>query len=117
MVGIVFEILDERLPRERPAGLPNSDPGSVVLWEKVDQKYCYPEQRHAFILKKLGDFIGWPKATYEYPYFDDTQQYNIDRSADYSKEVFLESKAYQDWKNRKIRGPGLLFVTGAGMFT
>lgn len=62
MVGMVFELVNERLPRKLPAGLPNSEHRSVILWEKVDRKYCSLEQRHAFILERLGDLIGWSRA-------------------------------------------------------
>ena len=67
-----------------------------------------------FILQHLGEFIGWHRARYEYPSYDDPHQDNIVRSAEYTKEPFLESNVYQAWKTRKTRGPGLLCATGEG---
>lgn len=114
MIGTVFEIVNERLPRDQHVGPRGSSYGSNRLWEKVDQKHCSPDQMQAFILKHLGDFIGWSMAKYEYPSFDDRHQANIPRSAEYTSERFLESDVYQAWKTRKTRGPGLLCVTGQG---
>ena len=68
----------------------------------------------AFILQHLGEFIDWHMAPYEYPSYDDPHQDNIVRSAEYTKEPFLESNEYQAWKTRKTRGPGLLCATGGG---
>ena len=111
---MLYEIVDERLPMEHAIG--RSDSPSIH-WEKVDHRYCSPDQRQAFILQKLGDYLDWPLATYEYPSVDNPHQHNVDCSSDYAKEMFLESKVYQAWKNRKIRGPGLLCATGAGLST
>ena len=114
---MLFEVVNERLPRDQPSGSYNSDHGFSIHWKKHDQGDCSPDQLQAFIFQKVGEFIGWPLVLYDYPHFDDTHQYNIDRSADYTREVFLESNVYQAWKTRKTRGPGLLCATGSGVST
>ena len=112
-----YEIVNQRLPREKPVGQSSSCLESRIHWEKIGEEICSPEQPHAIILRELGPFIGWPLATYDYPAVDDLHQFHVDRSANYVKEAFLESSVYQAWKNRKARGPGLLCATGSGMST
>ncbi len=113
---MLFEIVDKRLPRDYPVEpLRDSSNASSMHWKKVDQTYCSPDQRQSFILKELGDLIGWDLATYEYSSFDDTHQYYVHHSAGYADEMFLNSEIYQAWKNRKTRGPGLLCAIGSGM--
>lgn len=114
---MIYEIVDERLPRIHPIIARQCDPdcGLNIHWEKVDQENHSPDQRQAFILQKVGEFIGWGRVTYEYPVFDDPHRHNIESSAFYARELFLESKAYQAWKTRKTRGPGLFCVTGSGV--
>lgn len=115
MIGMLYQIVDERLPRDHPLVLRDSEPyGCSIPWEKVDQKHCSPDLQQAFILRELGIVIGWGMAVHEYPPCDDPHQYNVDRSADYTKEAFLESKVYQAWRSRKTRGPGLICATGSG---
>lgn len=116
MIGMVFEILKERPSNHQPLGPCYSNYAPDIRWEKVDQKHCSPDQMQAFILQRLGDFMGWRMATYEYPSFDDPHQDNIARSAEYTSESFLESNVYQNWKTRKTRGPSLLCATGNGRF-
>lgn len=112
---MLYQVVDERLPRDHPVVPRHSEYyGSSILWEKIDQKHCPPDQQQAFILRELGTMIGWGMVVYEYPPCDDTHQCNIDRSANYSKEAFLESKVYQAWKTRKTRGPGLVCAIGPG---
>ena len=115
MIGTLFEIVDERLPNALSIERQQSNPVSATAWRKVDLRDCSPGQRQAFILHKLGDLIGWHLATYEYPAFDNTHHLNVACSANYAKEHFLEYEAYQAWKTRRTRGPGLLCVTGHGM--
>ena len=112
---MLYQIVDERLPRDHSVVPHDSEPyGASIPWEKVDQKHCSPDQQQAFILRELGIMIGWGMAVHEYPPCDVLHQYNVDRSADYTKEAFLESKVYQAWRNRKTRGPGLICATGSG---
>ena len=106
--------MNQRLPRVSLAGPRSSDNDPSIHWKQFDQKYCAPDQRPAFILQRLGDFLGWKLAIYEYPQFDDPHQESVIRSADYTKEIFLDSEVYQAWKGRKTRGPGLLCAIGAG---
>ena len=117
MVGMLFEVVDERLPRVHPSGSYNSKHVSSIHWEKHNHRDYSPDQLQALIFQTVGEFIAWPLVLYEYPALDDTHQYNIHRSADYTREVFLESNVYQAWRTRKIRGPGLLCATGSGVST
>ena len=114
MVGIVFDIANERLPRTLPVAPRYSYHGSSINWEKVHGEVYSHDQRETLILDKLGDYLDWPNARYEYPVIDDRHQAHVLDSADYPKEIFLESKVYQSWKTRKTRGPGLLCATGLG---
>ena len=115
---MVFEILDERSSNYQPAGPRHMSylSGHYTTWEKVDQKHCSPDQVQTLILQRLGDYIGWRLAKYEYPSFDDPHQDNIARSAEYANEPFLETNVYQKWKTRKTRGPSLLYAIGHGKF-
>ena len=108
MVGMLYEVVDQRLPRDLPVGQSNSCLEASIHWKKIDEEYRSPELQHAIILRKLGPLIGWHLATYDYPAFDDFHQVLVDHSANYAKEAFLDSSVYQAWKNRKARGPGLL---------
>ena len=114
---MVFEIVDERLPKVPTVEYYDSKRVHDASWNKVDDGDCSPDERPAFILQRLGDLLGWHLAMYEYPAFDNTHQDNVHRSVHYTKEAFLETKVYQAWKTRKIRGPGLLCVTGPRMST
>ena len=115
MLGTLFEITDARLPRTLPVAVVDSYHESSIHWEKVDGKICSRGQRESLIIEKLGGYLDWPGAKYEYHVVDDTHQACVHNSADYPKEMFLESKVYQTWKNRKTRGPGLLYATGLGV--
>ena len=112
---MLFEVVDERLPKDRPIQSYSSKRDISMEWKKVDHRHCSLDQQQAFICQKLGDYLDWPQAVHEYAYYDDIHQFNIGRSAEYDREVFLESKVYQAWKTRKIRGPGLLCATGLGL--
>ena len=111
---MVFDIANERFPRTLPDAPLDSYPGSSILWEKVDGKICSRDQRETLILDKLGGYLDWPRAKYEYPAIDDRHQACVYDSAEYPRESFLESKVYKAWKTRKTRGPGLLCATGLG---
>lgn len=114
MVGMVFDIANERLPRTLPLAPPDSYHGSGIHWEKVNGEVHSRDQRETLILEKLGRYLGWSGARYEYPVVDDRHQAYVYDSAEYPRESFLESKVYQSWKARKTRGPGLLCATGLG---
>ncbi|KAL8951744.1 MAG: hypothetical protein Q9222_002294 [Ikaeria aurantiellina] len=113
MIGMVFDIVKERLPIEPSALACEPSFGSEGVWEKVDAKHCPLNQTHDFIVQKLGDLIDRKDAIYTYPYYEDPHQSYLARSVDYPKESFLESPPYLAWKNRKPRGPALLCVSGA----
>ena len=114
MLGMLFDITNERLPRTLPVAPPDSYHESTKHWEKVDWKVCSHDQRETLILDKLGPYLNWPGAKYEYHAIDDPHQTYVRDSADNPKEMFLESKVYQSWKTRKTRGPGLISATGLG---
>lgn len=87
-----------------------------VLWEKLDGGKCPMNQQQTFILQGLAKFIDWHQAVYEYPVYEDDQHYHLNRH-DFGFEVgfeFLKCNTYQAWRERKVPGPGLLCVTGAG---
>ena len=111
---MLLDITNERLPRTLPAAPRDSYHGSSIHWEKVHEEVYSSDQREILILEKLGGYLDWSRAKYEYPAIDDRHQAQVLDSADYPKEMFLESKVYQSWKTRKTRGPGLLCATGLG---
>ena len=111
---MVFDIANERLPKTLPVAPRDSYHGSSIHWEKVDWRVCSRDQRETLILDKLGGYLDWPDAKYEYHVIDDPHQAYVHESADYPREMFLESKVYQSWKTRKTRGPGLLCAIGSG---
>ena len=114
MLGMVFDIANERLPRTLSVAPLDSYHESSIRWQQIDRKICSHDQQETLILDKLGEYLGWPRAKYEYPAIDDRHQAYVRDSADYPKEMFLESNVYQSWKTRKTRGPGLLCATGLG---
>ena len=111
---MLLDITNERLPRTLPVAPRDSYHRSSIHWEKVHGEVNSSDQRETLILDKLGEYFDWPDARYEYPEIDDRHQAYVHDSADYPKEMFLESQVYQSWKTRKIRGPGLLCATGLG---
>lgn len=142
MVDMVFEIVNERLPRKNliepgslsrnlprgPSSLPYQfsitknvlqqkldapDCPADGLWKKMDEVDCAPDQQQIYILRCLEEFLGWDMAIYEYPSYDDEHQYHISHHK--VGVDFLKYDHYQAWRNRKVPSPGLLCVTGSGM--
>ena len=116
MLGMLFDIPNERLPRKLPVAPHNAYSESSIHWEKLHGEIYPRDQWETLIIDKLGEYLDWPDAKYEYHAIDDPHQAYVQDSADYPKEMFLESKVYQSWKTRKTRGPGLLCATGLGTF-
>ena len=114
MIGIAFDILHERLPSTLPLAPCDPYHESSIHWEKVDGELYSRHQLETLILEKLADYLDWPSAEYAYPVLDDRHQAHVHRSIGFPRESFLESNAYQSWKTRKARGPGLLCAIGLG---
>ena len=114
MVGFVFDIANERLPRTPSVAPHNAYPESSIHWEKFTGEVCSRDQWETLILEKLGGYLDWSRAKYDYPAIDDRHQAEVYQSIDYPQESFLASKVYQSWKTRRTRGPGLLCAIGSG---
>ena len=114
MVGIVVDA-NERLPRTRPVAPRDAYHGNSIHWEKFHGEFYTRDLWETLILEKLGGYLDWSRAKYEYPAIDDRHQAYVYQSVDYPRESFLESEVYQSWKTRKTRGPGLLCAIGLGV--
>ena len=60
IVGMLFEVVDECLPRDRRIQSHSLDHGFRIDWKKIDCKDYSPDQLRATIFQEFADFIGWP---------------------------------------------------------
>ena len=86
----------------------------AIAWTSTVKKDQSNSQWQARYLQVLSGIIEWPMATYEFASYDDAQQYHSELCGEHTCDNFLNSDAYQGWKNRKTRGPDLLYVSGDG---
>ena len=109
-------LVDERLPQSmhiqgqnKHSHLSNE---MGIVWRSL---LPMPQDELAATVRtQISEFIAWP----DLPKVLDSQAH---RHVTHQKicgertcEEFLNSNAYQGWKNRKTRGPSLLHVSGSG---
>ena len=109
-------LVDERLPKKLPIqGQNKHSPVSNEI--KVVWRSLLPmpqDELAATVRTQISEFIGWP----DLPKNLDSQAHRHEAHqnicGERTCEEFLNSNAYQGWKNRKTRGPSLLHVSGSG---
>ena len=108
MVRKVYMLVDQRLPSRYEAPKPSIN-WAGTEWRKLDHT-----EPMSFYLSRLGTYIGWPGATYDFPGLDDSHHRYVETCMENTCQVFLDSPAYSGWKYRKTPGPSLLYSSGPG---
>ena len=109
-------LVDERLPKDKHiqevsqnkhSQVPNTN---TIVWRSLAS--MPPDELAATIRTQISEFTGWPSRELN----DQGRIYEIHKGlcGERTFEEFLNSNAYQGWKNRKTRGPSLLHVSGSG---
>ena len=109
MVRKVYMLVDNRLPPRRKG---SRDYLAQYHWISINDS-----EPLSYFLNRLGPFLGWPGAVYDFPGLDDSHHRYVEACAEGTCEVFLGSPAYLGWKNRKTPGPSLLYSSGPGTST
>ena len=109
MVRKVYMLVDSRLPSRPNKSHYNR---AQTIWMSVGNN-----EPLSYFLNRLGPFLGWQGAPYDYPGLDDPHHRYVEACAESTCEVFLGSPAYLGWKNRKTPGPSLLYSSGPGACT
>ena len=111
-------LVDERVPKNMPTQEVSRQEHSQVPTETpVFQQYLpgtLPDELAATIRTQISEFTAWPGLSYHMDRQDRTHETYSNICRERTCEEFLNSNAYQGWKNRKTRGPSLLYVSGSG---
>ena len=108
-------LVDERLPMNptnmhiqsqyKHFRVPSED---TILWRSISP--MPPDELAATIRTQISEFTGWDSQEDQNYVHESYKRLCAERTC----EEFLNSNAYQGWKNRKTRGPSLLYVSGSG---
>ena len=112
-------LVDERLPkdmhtqkasRKEHSQLPNEISG--IRWTSLLP--MPPDELAAKIRAQMSEFTSYQGLGYALDDQDNAHENRKSLCGERTCEEFLNSNAYQGWKNRKARGPSLLYVSGSG---
>ena len=109
-------LVDERLTQNmhiqsqnKHSDVPNE---TTIVWRSL---LPTPQDELAVTIRKqISKFTPWPDLSSVLDLQDRRHHELQNLCGERTCEEFLSSKAYQGWKNRKTRGPSLLFVSGSG---
>ncbi len=111
-------LVDERLPKNMHGQQVSQKEHSqvanenAIVWRSLWD--MDPDELEATVSKEISKFTAWPDLSKEL-YNQGNKHGNYQRAfGERTCEEILTSNAYQEWKNRKIRGPSLLQVSGSG---
>lgn len=109
-------LVDERLPKDMQIKSPNKHSQvpnrNNIAWRSLPT--MPPVERQDTILRQISEYTDWPDLGNDLSTQDYRHQTYRNLCGERTCEEFLNSNAYQRWKNRKIRGPSLLYVSGSG---
>ncbi len=109
-------LVNERLPKNMHiqsqnthSQVPNEN---NIVWRSLSP--MPPDELAATIRTQLSEFTAWPGLSNDLEYQDYRHGVYKQPCFERTGEEFLNSNAYQRWKNRKTLGPSLLCVSGSG---
>ena len=111
-------LVDERLPKDMHMQEVSQNKHSQVskktgiLWRSVGS--TPPDERAATIRTQITELVAWPDLSIDLDRQDYRHKTYQNLCGERTCEEFLNSNAYRGWKNRKTRGPSLLYVSGSG---
>lgn len=112
-------LVDERLPndmhtqeanRKEHSQLPKELPS--IRWRSLSP--LPPDELAARIQAKISEFTSYQGLRSALEDQDYLNEGHKRLCGERTCEEFLNSNPYQGWKNRKTRGPSLLYVSGSG---
>ena len=112
-------LVDERLPkdmhtqkasRKEPSQLPKEI--SSIRWTSLLP--MPPDELAAKIQARISEFTSYQDLGYGLDHQHSIHKGHKRLCGERTCEEFLNSNPYQGWKNRKTRGPSLLYVSGSG---
>ncbi|KAK0512956.1 hypothetical protein JMJ35_004973 [Cladonia borealis] len=111
----VYMLVDERLPQNMHIQSQNKHchvPNEInIVWRSL---LPMPQDELAAIIRKqISEFTAWPDLSNDLDRQDHRHYVHQNLCGERTCEEFLNSSAYQGWKNRKTRGPSLLYVSGS----
>ena len=112
-------LVDERLPKKMHIQEVSQKQHSqaandnTTVWQSLSQ--MPQDELAATIRTKTSEFTAWPELSDDLGIQDRRHEMYRRVSDGRVCDEFLNSNAYQGWKNRKTRGPSLLYVSGSGM--
>ena len=109
-------LVDERLPKDMHTKSPNKHSqvpnGSNIAWRSLPT--MAPVELQDTILRQISEYTDWPDLSIDLDRQDYRHRTFQNLCGERTCEEFLNSNAYRGWKNRKTRGPSLLYVSGSG---
>ena len=109
-------LVDERLPKNMHMQSQNKHSQvpheNNIVWRSLSP--VPPDELAATIRTQISEFTAWPGLSYHMDRQDRKHELYSNICHERTCEEFLNSNAYQGWKNRKTRGPSLLYVSGSG---
>ena len=111
-------LVDERLPKDMNVQEVSQNKhsqvsnGTTIFWRSLAG--TPPDKLPAIIRTQISEFTAWPDLSKDMDRQDHRHHVHEKLCGERPCEEFLNSNAYQGWKNRKSRGPSLLYVSGSG---
>ena len=109
-------LVDERLPKDMHTKSPNKysqvPNGNKIAWRSLPTMPPFVLQ--GTILRQISEYTDWPDLSIDLSRQDYRHRTFQNLCGERTCEEFLNSNAYRGWKNRKTRGPSLLYVSGSG---
>lgn len=109
-------LVDERLPKDMHTKSPNKysqvPNGNNIAWRSLPT--MPPVELQGTILRQISEYTDWPDLSIDLDRQDYRHRTFQKLCGERTCEEFLNSNAYRGWKNRKTRGPSLLYVSGSG---
>lgn len=114
----IYMLVDQRLPkdmhtqeisRKEYSQVANE---SSVCWTSMSA--TPPDKLADTIRTQINSFTCYPGFSHCLELQENFHEHQRKLCGERTCEEFLNSNAYQGWKNRKTRGPSLLYVSGSG---
>ena len=116
---MIYMLVEERLPKVSVPQYKGYNPWEIlkgnVSWALAPEGP--PGQQERLIVEKVFEHIDLNSIRFFREAFlslSRSKRHYLKLCGKNTSEEFLKSDIYQGWKNRKARGPSLLYATGAG---
>ena len=118
---MIYMLVDERLPKTSTSQDKTEEPleklDGNILWAKLPEGPS--DQQTNLVIDRVFEHLDQSSIDL---FSDDfrasilVKKKYLEQCGEKTCDEFLRSNAYQGWKNRRSRGPSLLYAKGAGRF-